>query len=86
LDERFIRYGFEDNDYCDRVRQAGFAINRCDDCVVKHFHPDRSSFHGQNGHYNGDNLVIYDLKYGIKREYTYPEHWEQLDELTKKAD
>jgi GT2 family glycosyltransferase len=83
LDERFVKYGFEDTDYCDRVLQAGQHINRCDDCVVKHFHPSRSSFHGPNGTYTGDNLVIYDLKYGIKREYTWLEHWEQLAELTK---
>jgi N-terminal domain of galactosyltransferase len=83
LDERFIRYGFEDTDYCDRLRAAHMSISRLDDCVVKHYHPSRSSFHGPNGNYRGDNLVIYDQKYGIKREYTWPEHWEQLAELTK---
>jgi GT2 family glycosyltransferase len=83
LDERFIRYGFEDNDYCERLRATGMSISRLDDCVVAHFHPDRSSFHGPNGNYQGDNLVIYDQKYGIKREYTWPEHWEQLAELQK---
>jgi GT2 family glycosyltransferase len=83
LDERFLRYGYDDTDYCDRLRAAHMSISRLDDCVVKHFHPGRSSFHGPNGNYHGDNLVIYDHKYGIIRQYDWPEHWEQLAEIKK---
>ncbi len=36
LDEQFVGYGFEDNDYCARVFQAGLRIGICDRCVVEH--------------------------------------------------
>jgi hypothetical protein len=36
LDERFVGYGFEDNDYCTRVTEAGFKIGIWDGCVVDH--------------------------------------------------
>jgi GT2 family glycosyltransferase len=36
LDERFSGYGFEDNDYCARVREAGFELAVWDRCVVDH--------------------------------------------------
>ncbi len=36
LDERFIGYGFEDNDYCTRVRAAGLQLGTWDGCVVDH--------------------------------------------------
>ncbi|HEV3037504.1 MAG TPA: glycosyltransferase [Candidatus Angelobacter sp.] len=38
LDERFVGYGFEDNDYCTRVAAAGFKIGIWDGCVVEHAH------------------------------------------------
>jgi GT2 family glycosyltransferase len=80
LDERFRLYGYEDNDYCRRVRQAGMSLHGCSDCIVNHYHPDRSTFHGPNNQYQGDNLVIFDRKWGIKREYTWPEHLAQIAE------
>lgn len=46
LDERFTGYGYEDDDYCVRVRQAGLKIAICDGCYVDHgsltstFRPD----------------------------------------------
>jgi GT2 family glycosyltransferase len=36
LDERFVDYGFEDNDYCRRARAAGFPLLIFDGCVVEH--------------------------------------------------
>lgn len=36
LDERFIGYGFEDNDYCARARNAGYDLGIWDGCVVDH--------------------------------------------------
>jgi hypothetical protein len=78
LDERFVKYGYEDDDYCRRVIKENLPINVFNDCVVKHFHPDRSTFHGLNNLYDGDNLVEFDLKWAIKREYTWPEHLEQI--------
>ncbi len=36
LDERFVGYGFEDNDYCLRVRKAGMFHGIYDGCVVEH--------------------------------------------------
>jgi len=36
LDERFVDYGFEDNDYCRRARAAGFPLLVFDRCVVEH--------------------------------------------------
>lgn len=36
LDERFTAYGWEDNDYCRRVRNAGGKIGIFDGCFVDH--------------------------------------------------
>ena len=36
LDERFVGYGYEDNDYSDRVRAAGLKLGIWHDCVVEH--------------------------------------------------
>ena len=36
LDERFTAYGWEDNDYCRRVREAGLKLGILDDCYVNH--------------------------------------------------
>lgn len=36
LDERFITYGWEDNDYCRRVKVAGLKLGIYDGCFVDH--------------------------------------------------
>lgn len=36
LDERFVGYGGEDMDYCDRAMKAGLGLGIADQCVVTH--------------------------------------------------
>lgn len=48
LDERFVHYGWEDNDYCRRVRLAGLKIGIHDGCYVDHGSLV-STFRGQPG-------------------------------------
>lgn len=36
LDERFVGYGYDDDDYCERVRRAGLKIGIHDGCYVDH--------------------------------------------------
>ena len=36
LDEQFVGYGYEDNDYSNRVRQAGFKLGVLNTCAVNH--------------------------------------------------
>ncbi len=43
LDERFVGYGYEDNDYCRRVLAAGLYLAVYDPCIVNH-PPDASSY------------------------------------------
>jgi glycosyltransferase involved in cell wall biosynthesis len=46
LDERFVKYGFEDDDLCYRVRRAGLKIGIFDGCFVDHASL-RSTFRGE---------------------------------------
>lgn len=48
MDERFTGYGFEDDDYCTRVRQAGFDVAVCHDCVIEHGELPSSYRSGKN--------------------------------------
>ncbi|MFV9504136.1 MAG: glycosyltransferase [Oscillochloridaceae bacterium umkhey_bin13] len=36
FDERFTGYGYEDNDYCERARAAGWQLGIFDGCIVEH--------------------------------------------------
>src|SRR5262249_8941625 len=36
LDERFVGYGYEDNDYCERALRAGWRLGIFHGCVVDH--------------------------------------------------
>lgn len=85
LDERFVLYGYEDDDYARRVWEADLPIYKCrpDVCSINHLPPERSSFHGPNGTYTGDNMVVFDRKWGINRKYTWPEHLAQLTDEEK---
>ena len=38
LDEAYTTGYFEDDDYCKRVREAGFHLAVCDDVFVHHHH------------------------------------------------
>lgn len=36
LDETFVDHGYEDNDYCHRVKQAGLELALHDGCYLDH--------------------------------------------------
>jgi GT2 family glycosyltransferase len=42
LDERFVGYGYEDNDFCHRAIKAGMTIGVYDGCVMAHYKPHSS--------------------------------------------
>lgn len=44
LDERFIDYGWEDNDFCLRCLKAGLRLGVFDGCVVDHSRHEASSY------------------------------------------
>lgn len=66
LDERFVHYGMEDDDYCLRVRNAGFNLGIFDDCFIDHSKL-KSSFRG-GPEAGGDfrpNLKLFIEKWGV---------------------
>ncbi len=65
LDERFVGYGCDDDDYCLRVRMAGLKIGIFDGCYVDHGSL-KSTFRGTElsaGNYQ-PNLKLYAEKWG----------------------
>lgn len=67
LDEDFMAYGFEDDDYCRRVREAGFAIGIFDGCEFNHSHL-QSTFRSKGHQPLAPGLEIFLKKWG-SREY-----------------
>jgi GT2 family glycosyltransferase len=65
LDERFVGYGFEDDDYCKRIRDAGMKIAITDDVYVDHGSL-KSSFRGEPRAPGAlaENSAIYRAKWG----------------------
>ncbi len=69
LDQRFIFYGMDDDDYCLRIRKQGLIIGICDGCVVDHSKLN-STFRGADngGGRGGDyrpNLKLFIEKWGV---------------------
>lgn len=65
LDQRFVGYGMDDDDYCLRVRNAGMKLGIFDGCYVDHSSL-RSSFRGPagaGGDFSG-NMRIFIEKWG----------------------
>lgn len=69
FDERFVGYGYDDDDYCTRVRNAGLHIGVYDGCVVTH-RVEMSKFRKiPNEKFMKmyrDNEKLYREKWGIK--------------------
>lgn len=66
LDERFVGYGMDDDDYCLRVRQVGLKVGIFDGCYVDHSGL-KSSFRGEAGA-GGDfkpNMELFIEKWGV---------------------
>lgn len=63
LDERFVGYGLDDDDYCLRVRNAGLKIGIYDGCFVDHG-TLKSTYRGDGGGDFSANLEIFKQKWG----------------------
>lgn len=65
LDERFTAYGYEDSDYCRRVRNVGLRVGIFDGCFVDH-RSLTSTFRGAPGKAGniGPGGAIYRQKWG----------------------
>lgn len=64
LDERFVDYGMDDDDYCLRVRQAGYTLAVYDGCVMDH-HTLPSSYRANGGGDYRPNMRRFIAKWGV---------------------
>ncbi len=70
LDERFTQYGFDDNDYCRRVRMASMGVGIYDGCVVEHNSKDNKSTYrvkAEIGMMLEQNRKIYEEKWKVQK-------------------
>jgi GT2 family glycosyltransferase len=78
LDERYVDYGMDDDDYCLRVRQAGLKIGIFDGCFVDHSKLT-STYRGRGSGDYRPNLRRFTEKWGIdnwgrtKEQSQFPE-------------
>ena len=63
LDERYIHYGMDDDDYCLRVRNAGWSLGILDDCVMDHS-TLHSSYRGKGSGNFKPNMRLFVEKWG----------------------
>lgn len=69
LDERFVGYGFEDNDYCRRILGAKMTLAVYDGCVVRHGDSvDTSTFRSKPeiSELFKKNKALYERKWGAE--------------------
>ena len=66
LDEAFVGYGRDDDDYCLRVQRAGMKVGICGDCFVEH-EKLPSSYRVVNPHVSlAENDLVFIRKHGIQ--------------------
>lgn len=65
LDERYVGYGMDDDDYCFSARAAGYKLGVFDGCVMDHLSL-KSTFRGHPGAYAdyGPNHELFKKKWG----------------------
>jgi hypothetical protein len=66
LDEQFVGYGYEDNDYCIRVQKSGMGLAIYDGCVVEHSVAGNSTFRTKSNitQLMDQNRAIFNRKWG----------------------
>lgn len=70
LDERFVAYGFDDNDYHLRVQKANFGTAIYDGCVVEHNSKENKSTYRVKPEIQmllAQNKKIFDEKWGVQK-------------------
>lgn len=71
IDEQFGVGNFEDDDFCLRVRAAGYGIYVCDDVFIHHF--GSQTFSANNVDWNAtmrSNWSLFARKWGLSPQYT----------------
>lgn len=79
MDERFQRYGWEDDDYCLRATLMGFKMGITDKVVIQHIHGSGNSFRRlYRGGYGPPNIHIFRRKWGFNNADTALRNLERL--------
>lgn len=66
MDERFIDYGYDDNDMCERIRRAGYQLGCYDGCIFEHGDHKRSTYRSQPGLSLEPNKLRFFEKWGFE--------------------